>query len=312
MTKKDDAKGKVDFSPPELVDYRQRIEAAKSGHIPVGGTEMPSMPRLDQPVPKNRYEGVQGGAKAMSQEQHTQALMGGKAIPGVGSAYPANQPRGFTPPDQGQGVPPQMEVSSKDGNPVNPPRAEGGLRAETTAALQAVAQANTDEKAPLTKEDEDYISKLGEETKDIISNKERREFIEGRIEDELNFEDLLFQQELRQKVPIRKNFFPTYRTPSADEDLFVKRKMSKEDGSPQYIMDMYAALSLVCGLFAINGKPLPDHCDDKKKPKEELFEEKFRMVMKYPLVIVADLSANYVWFLDRVNQLMSLDAIKNF
>lgn len=312
-----DPKGEVNFSPPDAGEYAKRIAAAKGGHVPVGGAEMPMMPRLDQAPAQNRHAGVQG-PKAMGPDQYAQAVASGQAIPGVGGAYAVNQPRGFQTPAPRNG--PQMEMTSQDGQPVNPPRTEGGLRAETKNALAAVAQAN-DPNAPeakkesteLSKEDEDYLTRLSDATNDILRNKERRQFIESRIEDELNFEDLLFQQELRQRVPIRRNFVPTFRTPSAAEDLFIKRLIAKDENtSTQYIMDRFATMGLVLGLFAINGTPLPDHLNDKKNPDEKLFEAKYNTVIKYPLILLADLSANFVWFEERVRKLMSLEVIKNF
>lgn len=247
----------------------------------------------------------------MSPEEYNKALASGQAIPGVGAAYQANQPRNFTPPPQD--TTPPMAVSSTDGTPVNPPRAEGGLSSKTHDALKAVAEANTaaDDKG-ISKDDEEYLRQLNEETQDILHNKKRREYIETQISDELSFDDLLFQQELRQQVPIRKNFVPTFRTPSAAEDLFIKRLMGKEEGSPQYTLDRYGSMGLVCGLFAINSKPFPDHCNDKKVPIDELFWAKYDVIMKYPLILIADLSANFIWFEERVKKLMSLDAIKGF
>lgn len=307
MTKNGDKQ--VDFSAPDAGEYAKRISDAKGAHSPVGAVPMPQMPRLDQ-APQPRHRGVQErGGKTMRPEEYEKAVSSGQVMPGMGGAYRANQPSGG-PSQAPQG--PAMERTSQDGNPVNPPRAEGGLRTETQDALKAVAQANTEEDKPLSKEDESYLTKLGEETKDILRNKERKAFIEKRISDELNFEDLLYQQELRQNVPIRKGFTPTFRTPSAAEDLFIKRLISKEEGSPQYIIDKYSAMSLVCGLFALNGKPLPDHCDTKRNPQDELFQIKFDMIMHYPLILVADMSANFVWFEERVQNLMSLEAIQSF
>lgn len=204
-----------------------------------------------------------------------------------------------------------MEITSKDGKPVNPPRQERALRPETIEQVQAVAEANKDD-GPLKKEDEEYFTAIGSQTKDILRNKERQAAIEAKIEDELNFEDLLYQQELRQRVPIRRDFAPQYRTPSTMEDLFVKRLIGKEEGSPTYIMDKFAIMSLTCGLFAINGKPLPDHLDDNRNPKEDLFQKKMDAVLKYPLILVADMSANFQWFEERVQKLLSLDQIKDF
>ncbi len=311
---KDDKRGEVDFTPRSTTDYQRRIEAAKSSsHTPIGGVEMPVVPPLDSVPSKDRHSGVQkrsSPGKPVSPDDLNRAIAAGQAIPGVGAAYPANQPRGFSVPQAPSGPP--MAITSQDGNPVNPPRQERSLRPETVEQVQAVAEANKKEDTALSKEDESFFTALSNQTNDILRNKERKAHIEARIEDELNFEDLLYQQELRQKVPIRKDFVPHYRTPSGSEDLFVKRLIGKEEGSPQYIMDKFSLMSLCCGLFAINNKPLPDHLDENKNPKEDLFEKKMAVLMKYPLILLADISANFLWFEERVQKLLSLEQIKNF
>lgn len=304
-------KKEVDFSPPDASDYKARIDAAKSGHIPVGGVEMPSMPRLDQdPRKGNRHRGIQ---EPMAPQDYQAAVATGQAIPGVGGAYAVNQPRGFQAPAAAPNGP-QMAVSGKDGAMANPPRTEGGLTAQTKEAIQAVERANTvDDKGNLPKEEEDFIAQLGNATTDMLHDKKRREFIESRITDDLSFEDLLFHQELRQRVPIRKGFLPTFRTPSAAEDLFIKRLIAKDENtSQQYIIDRFAAMGLTIGLFALNEKTLADHLDANRNPDEKLFEAKFNMLMKYPLVLLADLSANFIWFEERVKKLLSLETIKGF
>jgi hypothetical protein len=303
----------VNFSPPESTGYKDRIAAAKAGHTPVGGVEMPKMPNLAEPPQQGRHVGVeQRGMKPMPQDQYQQAVAEGRAIPGVGGAYAANQPgRKYSAPPTTP-----MEMTSKDGNPVNPPRPEGGLRNNTIEQIAAVAEANKAEEKkddePISKEDEEYFTRLSAQTDDILRNKERRELIEKRVTDELNFEDLLFHRELRQRVPIRKDFVPTYRTCSGDEDLFVKRLISKDEGSPQYLLDRFSLMTLCCGLFAINGKPLPSHLDEKQNPKEDLFTAKYDVVSKYPLIILADLSANFIWFEQRVQKLLSIESIRDF
>jgi hypothetical protein len=314
---RDDKRGEVSFTNEDnpSSDYKRRIQAAKdAGHTPIGGVPMPKVPPLDSVPSKDRHGGVQrrsSPGNPVSPDVLNQAVAAGQAIPGVGAAYPANQPRGSFSP-QPQQAPTQTVITSQDGNPVNPPRQDRALRPETVEQVQAVVEANKDETVGIPAEDEEYFTALGSQTKDIFRNKERRKAIEAKIEDELNFEDLLYQQELRQRVPIRRNFVPQYRTPSGAEDLFVKRLLGKEEGSPTYIMDRFALMSLCCGLFAINGKPLPDHLDENKNPKEELFNKKIEVLLKYPLILLADISANFQWFEERVQKLLSLEQVKNF
>jgi hypothetical protein len=305
----------TDLSPQGASDYKARIEAAKSGRIPVGGAEMPSIPRLDQAPPGSgdRHLGVQqahqqmqrGDIKkwsAMTAEEYQKAVEEGSLVPGVGSAYAANQPSRVAPK--------APEDSSPEGV-VNPPRPEGGLRPETKKQLEEMAAAAS-KKEDEGDDDEEYFSKLSEATKDILNNKERRQAIEDKIRDELDFENLILNQELRQRVPIRKGFEPTFRTLSAEEDLFVKRIIGDDSGSDRYVLDRYIVMNLTCGLYALNNKPLPTHIGDSGKPDKDLFYKKLEAVLKYPLVLIADLSANFTWFNERVQKLLSVDEVRRF
>ena len=339
MSNEDD--GVVDFSDPKTKAYQERIAAAKSGRTPLGGAEMPSMPRLDQPppgAPRDRGLGVQqshsqqgaaqqgGRHAAMTAEQYQQATAQGQAIQGVGGAYVANQPRNMQiPPAQPPGA--VMEKSGEGDQPANPARPEGGLSPETVEQLNAVAAATAaeqeqtkaaeDEKAidknvGEVDEYDDYdYSSLGQVTRNLLSDKKRREAIEARCED-MDFEDLILNQELRQEVKIKKKFVPIFRTPTGDEDLYTKRKIGEEDGSDRYIMDKYAVYGLCCGLYSINDKPLPDHRNAEGKLDDKLFDKKMEILLKYPIVIVADLSVNFTWFTFRVQKLLSLDKVKDF
>lgn len=342
----EDGKDVVDLSDPKAREYKDRIAAAKKGSTPVGGAPMPNIPRLDQPppgAPRDRGLGVQqahqqqasaqaprGPHGVLTPEQYQQAVASGQIIPGVGGGYMANQPKGAQVPP-GQEAKPKMEVSAPEGEMANPIRPEGGLRQETVEQLNALAQANSSEaEAALSEKDEaeklheelgpkpgesdyeDYdYSQLGQISRNLLSNGKRKEAIEARCAD-MDFEDLILNQELRQEVKIKKGFVPTFRTPSGEEDLFVKRYIGDEEGSTQYIMDKYAVYGLCCGLYALNGQPLPDHRGKDGKVDEKQFEKKLEYILKYPIVLVADLSVNFTWFTLRVQQLLSLDKVKDF
>ena len=73
-------------------------------------------------------------------------------------------------------------------------REGGGLRPETIQQLEKVAEANSEVKGKKTEEEDDDdfdYSQLGLATKDIIANKARRDAIEKKIKEEMNFEDLI-------------------------------------------------------------------------------------------------------------------------
>lgn len=334
-------KGVVEFGDPE---YSSRLDAAKKGRVPLGGAPMPTIPRLDE-SPRDRHAGVQSAAMKhamLTPEQQAMAVSQGGFIPGVGSAYASNQPKvranPLAPP--GEEPPPDpgvFQMQAPEGQAfANPPRGEGaGLRPETVAQLEAVAKANAGAPAPgappaattprdLAKEAEDLAKEVGVDdeelnydefgnrVRDILSNKQRRELIEKRCLP-MKLEDLLIYQEVKQVVPIVPGKFePTYRSTSGMEDLFIKRMVGSERGSPQYIADRYAILNLTAGLFAVNGRPLPAHLSADGEPTEDLFNAKLKMLLKFPITVLADLSVNYTWFGKRVQKLLVVDDIKGF
>jgi hypothetical protein len=328
---KGDPTAPTDLSPKGAGEYAERIKRAKEGHVPVGGAPMPKMPRLDEDppgAPRDRNLGVQqaheqqaaaqgGMGSAMTPEEYQRAVASGQAMPGVGGAYYRNQPAGMkVPPAEGDTPPRPMKLEGEGENPANPPRPEGGLSKETLGQLEGMAQAKKKEEGKeeeQKEEDDDFdFSELGRVTQDILSNKKRREAIEAKITDELNYEDLIIQQELRQEVPILPKFRPMFRTPCGEEDLFIKRLISGQEGSERYIVDKFACMGLTCGLYALNGKPFPSHLDKDGEPDEELFLAKMKAILKYPLVIVADMSANFTWFTERVQTLLSVDKVRDF
>jgi hypothetical protein len=256
--------------------------------------------------------------RAMTPQQYEQAVQGGQAMAGVGGAYVANQPPGAQqlPPEEPPAL--EMERTGQNGQMANPVRPEGGLSPQTLEQLNAVAEANKESPEEDKEEDKDDdfddfdFEEFGRASKDILYNKARREAIEAKITDEMDFEGLIINQELRQSVPIRKGFTPTYRTPGGHEDLFVKRLIGKVEGSERYILDHFAIMGLVCGLYALNGRPLPSHLDSNGNPDEKLFDAKMKLILRYPLVIVTDLSANFTWFSTRVQKLLALDKVKDF
>lgn len=308
----DKDKGVVDFGAES--DYSSRIAAVKAK---VGKAPTQPLPRLDQnpAASQPNISAMAAAKKILSPEQQKQLQEHGSFVPGVGSAYTANQPSMESRPSAGP------EAGQPEGW-ANPPRAPGsGLRPETLEQLKGVAEANNPVKAEEVDKIVDEIDDIdaqyetneyGNRVRSLISNKERREAIEKRCTP-MDVDDLLLTGEVRQVVPILPGKIePTYRSVSGDEDQFIKQLMSGERGSEQYIMDRYSLLNLTAGLYALNGRVLPPHLDKNGDPTKELFTAKLKVVAKYAYLLLADLSVNYVWFTRRVQRLMVVDNIKGF
>jgi hypothetical protein len=315
----DKEKSVVDFTGKQVdPEYQARIEAAKQHKVPVGGAPMPQMPRLDS-SPVERGVGTHTAAslqrilgRTLTAEEQQRLEAEGKMIPGVGSAYAANQPAVASA---------GSTKTVQEGDFVNPPRPPGsGLRPETAQQVAAVMQANatkTDEDLKKASQEIEEIddqyetNEFGERIRSLLANKERREAIEKRCKP-LDITDFISLGEVRQDVPIIPGkYTPTFRSISGDEGLFIKQLMSKERGSDQFIMDKFAMLNLTAGLFAFNGTPFPTHLKGDE-PNEELFLAKFKRVSKLPFAILTDLSQNYLWFTRRVDKLLVIDNIKGF
>lgn len=248
---------------------------------------------------------------------------------GMGSMIAGNQP-GIDPslrqPQQQQQFPPQQP-----GDGYKPHLSE-----ETQASMQALAalqekaenvqrvQAGQEGQAAEAEEDinrglqdlqEEMADMMGGEQWDRLNNPDRRKLIEARLEP-MRVTDIIVHGELRQDVimlPEPDEIRATYRTVSGAEDLAIKRMMGEEEGSDRYLLDKYTMMQLVLALTKVNHKELPVHLDGNQNFSEELFLKKFDRVMRYPIQFLADLGVQYLWFDDRVRDLLvgQTEALKN-
>lgn len=227
-------------------------------------------------------------------------------------------------------------TDKKSFNPLTPegglqPRPPGSpaLRPETMEQLQDFAAATAKEveeskkkisaQEELEKQQEakeDLFEALDldgrSEAEKILNNKKRRLDIESRCED-MNFEDLIWKNEVQQRVPIKPGQFePVFRSLTPAENLFIKAFISKENiTTDMYIMEKMGLCQLACSLVSLNGKDLPPHRDQNGEIKEELFKSKLARVMAMSGYIIADLGLNYTWFDLRVRKLINPDALGN-
>ena len=149
-----------------------------------------------------------------------------------------------------------------------------------------------------------------------IEQDKKRKVIEERLED-LNFEDLMTNNEVKQKVEIiPKKLMVEFRSQSTEEDLYVKDRLYTEtqaqgDVSTTYYVELYAVFNLVIGLTRVNDIKLPGILDDNGKIDKAKFDTKYDMIIKYPATLLGELSTNYQWFLERVADLFDAEKIKN-
>lgn len=315
MDDKNKRAGTVDFTGGDQ-NMKDAIARAKSSKVPIGGVPMPAMPRLDQPPPQSH--GVQSARvaqKILTPEEQAKLAEQNKFIPGVGSAYAANQPAYQTP------APVDHEGNAQPIDPRTAPRPPGaGLRPDTVQALQAVAAANTSDDEALKNinkeiDDEEDVyedNEFGEKVRSLLGNKKRAASIEARCQP-MSFDELLMYGSVKQKVPIIPGKFePVFRSLFGEENEEILRMMGSVRGPDQYILDVMSLYQLTCGLYSVNGRVLPDHLDKSSDFNEEMFRAKHKVVRKMALPILADLDVNFRWFTRRVQKLTVVDDIKSF
>jgi len=167
-------------------------------------------------------------------------------------------------------------------------------------------------------ENDDYIyDDYNNRFRNLHLNRKRRKAIEDRCA-EMSITDLLVNGYVEQSVPIVPDkFVVTFRSISGKEDLLVKSLMAKEvtsanQMSASYMLGKLSMLNLSCSIMKINGRSLVDIKGADGKPDEKLLQQKFEQIAGYPIDILADLSANYSWFTERVKSLSVADNIINF
>ncbi len=228
----------------------------------------------------------------------------------------------------------------KQEQPISPKLGIGKISVDTEAGLKkmieynqnkANIEASTDEKEDIEDEDKEkekvekivddlfyYDEATNTKRPNPFSVKRRRE-IEARCSP-IDISDILIKRRVEQKIPIIPNQFEVlFRDNSAAEDTYIKNLLSKEyyertEVSASYISSKMARYRLTIGLLEINSKPMGDvriKHEPASKEEEDAFKAKLEMISEYPLEIIADLDAQYMWFKDRI-KLVSMGKIQNF
>lgn len=278
--------GSKELSPEDEAAYRERIKAAKAGNplsafkgsTPVGGE-----PKVQIPVLQNqRRESVEAPQQGVIPRPPGSPTIRPETKEQLDAAIKAGK-------EQDQKAAEQKELDEKK-------TADDARLAQLFGAFDFNDQASNVER--------------------ILDNKKRREQIEARCS-KMDFEELLLNDEVKQRVPIiPEKFEPSFRSITPVESLYIKQRMSKElVNTDQYLGEKYNLLLLCCSLLDINGQPFPDHRKHKHDGTfdidDKLFDDKLAALMKKSGYIIADLGINYYWFDIRVRRLLNPDDLKN-
>lgn len=208
------------------------------------------------------------------------------------------------------------------------------LSPETVEGLDALQKFNADAQATQEanlkqaeqENEKSYTDRLAEEIgiessllaqlrqeRNSLDSLELREAIEKRCSP-ISIEQMLDNGEIRQTVPIvRDKFVVEFRTVTGEEDLAIKRELYVEKQVPDiYLFDKLNIMQLTAAIYSINGRPLPDHLNERRRFDRTKFFEKFDRVISMPMAWLASVSINFSWFDARTRRLFSdLGELKN-
>lgn len=325
-------------APEEVIAARQEkreaMAAAKKQRAPLGGVRPPRIPPLHaqnidgggtmeqqaarlssphDPLSPNYDPSAPGGAFA---PLPAEAAQDPRFRPGVGAMVQGNQPQLRQPPaagQEGESYKPQLSDETKKSMDALASFHETAQQTQEREKATKRAGPDTSILADDKDDIQDELKRLlgSDEVWNKLNNPERRKRIEDDLE-AMDLMDIILEGEVRQTVHVREGLDVDFRSVSGEEDLAVKRIMASEEGSDRYLMDKFTLMSLCLGVVQINGKPLPTHLKNQEFD-EEAFLDKFKRLTKFPLQFLADLGVQYMWFDDRVRDLLvgETEKIKN-
>jgi len=151
--------------------------------------------------------------------------------------------------------------------------------------------------------------------RNTLMGTERRKKIESRLTP-LDITEMIMKKELRQTIPVipgKLEFL--LRTYTQAENLWCLRYIYDFSGSPIYTQELLSTCRLACCLLKVNEAFMPEHRINLNQHDETIdkaaFEKKLATLKAFPIQLIADMSVQLMWFEDRVNNLFSLDALKN-
>jgi hypothetical protein len=275
--------GQKEIDPSEVADYKRRIDEARGrGGVNAmkGSDPVGVVPRPSIPA-----------ARGSSDDDLASSITDGGGV--------APRPRGspLLSPQTAQQIQEMAELQAKAAAEPKPeePKKEESAKEEDPFDLFDLSGRNEAER--------------------VLNNKKRRKEIESRCA-EMDIEDLIMKEEVRQRVPIVPGKFEViFRSITPEENLFVKKYVTKSDTgqSDQYILEKFSLCQLTCAVVSINDKPLimGDHLNQNGDIDEVVFEKKLRILMRKSGYVIADLGLNYSWFDVRVRKLLNPDTLGN-
>lgn len=117
----------------------------------------------------------------------------------------------------------------------------------------------------------------------------------------------------RQRVPIAQDFYVTFQTVSAADDLVCKQVLRDSMNELElYFSTMRDLLTLAVSVDAIGDEPSPALLDPKtNKATKETVQARLDALLEYPVQVTAALAVSYSWYDLRVKRLLLPSSLKN-
>lgn len=324
-------------------ERRRAVEEAKAGRVPVGFSEAPDPQKMAvianqleaqraQSMPRPNFQSLKDEVrKGMS--THTPPLSPQVEQPPV-QAMPrpempqrpkslrqareeARQRRAEAPqPEILQQLRQQFQVSEEDANILQSAKAPEGREPEELQdiAEDRLAQAESEliqpDQIPDLTPDYEQLDVLRKH----LMTPERKRVIENRLQP-MDLGSMISRNEVRQEITIVPGQFSiVLKSMQHYEIQYCLRRMYELTGSSIYITDMLNMYKLVCCLEEVNEAQLPSHrmgVGLDEHVDNEAFDLKFKVISRFATPVLADISVQFDWFIERLHQLMGVEAVKN-
>jgi hypothetical protein len=205
---------------------------------------------------------------------------------------------------------PHFEDTQKSWDSRKP--AQTQLSPSTTAALGAVAHATANAAPPPEEDEFDLSGEEPEEEEELTEDEKLRKAVEGRITDVIDIGRYLMNGETSQKVPVIPGKLEiTFRTVTDLEEAFVDEKLALDKGATARVfLRQSNEWALAFHISGINGTAWPATVV-QGEINEVALQKRLAHIKKLSSPVFQLITQNLVWFLERVNKALTVEALGN-
>jgi|SaaInlStandDraft_4_1057021.scaffolds.fasta_scaffold07249_3 hypothetical protein len=190
--------------------------------------------------------------------------------------------------------------------------AQTHLSPNTAAQLEAVAHATANAPVPEEEPEEEEFSAPPEPEEELSDDERLRRAVEDRITNTIDIGRYLMNGETTQTVPIIPGKLEvTFRTVTDLEESYVDGKLAEDKGATARVfLRQSNEWALAFHIAAVNGKSWPA-TTIQGDINDVSLQKRLGHIKKLSSPVFSMITQNLVWFLERVNSALTVEALGN-